>query len=123
MKQVCDAVGADWNLALKGFAADQRIGDSHLNVPGPDGKLGFGGSCFPKDINAFINMANELGVNVPAIEGVWQTNLNVRPEQDWNKLEGRAVVKKSKTEEWFDQDPGSTDARLSHIIGDQYDNE
>jgi nucleotide sugar dehydrogenase len=115
MKQLCDAVGADWNTALKGFAADQRIGDSHLNVPGPDGKLGFGGSCFPKDINAFISMADELGVKVPTIEGAWQTNLNVRPEQDWNKLEGRAVVKKSTTEEWLDQDPTSTDAKLQHI--------
>ena len=123
MKLMCDAVGADWSSALKGFAADQRIGDSHLNVPGPDGKLGFGGSCFPKDINAFMSMAEELGVEVPTINGAWQTNLNVRPEQDWNRLEGRAVVKKTKTEEWFDQDPGSTDTRLSHIIGDQYDNE
>jgi len=116
MKMVCDAVGADWKLALKGFAADQRIGDSHLNVPGPDGKLGFGGSCFPKDINAFISMADELGIKVPTIEGAWETNLNVRPEQDWNKLEGRAVVKKTKTEEWLDQDPNSTDAKLQHII-------
>ena len=123
MKLMCDAVGADWSSALKGFAADQRIGDSHLNVPGPDGKLGFGGSCFPKDINAFMSMAEELGIKIPTINGAWQTNLNVRPEQDWNKLEGRAVVKKSKTEEWFDRDPGSTDTRLSHIIGDQYDNE
>jgi len=116
MKQLSDAVGANWSMALKGFAADQRIGDSHLNVPGPDGKLGFGGSCFPKDINAFISMAEELGVPVPTIKGAWKTNLNVRPERDWEKLEGRAVVKKTKTEEWFDQDPGSTDAKLQHII-------
>tara|TARA_Y100000310_G_scaffold265330_1_gene276313 strand:- start:285 stop:1121 length:837 start_codon:yes stop_codon:yes gene_type:complete len=93
MKQICDVVGADWNQALKGFAADQRIGDSHLSVPGPDGKLGFGGSCFPKDINAFISMADELGIDVPTIKGAWKTNLNVRPEKDWEKLEGRAVVK------------------------------
>ncbi len=93
MKLICDVVGADWNQALKGFAADQRIGDSHLNVPGPDGKLGFGGSCFPKDINAFISMADELGIDVPTIKGAWKTNLNVRPEKDWEKLEGRAVVK------------------------------
>jgi len=93
-KGVCDNVGADWNTALKGFAADQRIGDSHLNVPGPDGKNGFGGACFPKDINAFMSMANDLEVDIPTIKGVWQTNLNVRPECDWKKLEGRAVVKK-----------------------------
>jgi len=92
MKLMCDAVGANWKEALKGFAADQRIGDSHLNVPGPDGKLGFGGSCFPKDINAFISMADELGIDVPTIKGAWKTNLNVRPEKDWENLKGRAII-------------------------------
>tara|TARA_R110002051_G_C8751729_1_gene500299 strand:+ start:2513 stop:3349 length:837 start_codon:yes stop_codon:yes gene_type:complete len=94
MKLMCNAIGADWEQALKGFAADQRIGDSHLHVPGPDGKMGFGGSCFPKDINAFISMAEGLGVDIPTIKGAWETNLNVRSERDWEKLEGRAVVKK-----------------------------
>ena len=93
MKMMCDAVGGNWEQALKGFASDQRIGDSHLHVPGPDGKMGFGGSCFPKDINAFISYANQLGVKVPTIEGAWETNLNVRPERDWEKLEGRAIIK------------------------------
>lgn len=92
MKLLCNAIGADWKQSLAGFTADQRIGDSHLNVPGPDGKLGFGGSCFPKDINAFISMANELGVDIPTIKGAWKTNLNVRPEEDWKLLKGRAVV-------------------------------
>ena len=93
-KQVCDKVGADWNVALKGFAADGRIGDSHLNVPGPDGKMGFGGSCFPKDINAFISLAESYDVYVPTIKGAWFTNLAVRPEKDWEELKGRAVVEK-----------------------------
>ena len=92
MKLMCDATGADWKQALKGFAADQRIGDSHLNVPGPDGKLGFGGSCFPKDINAFMSYADQLGIDIPTIKGAWKTNLNVRPERDWEKIHGRAVV-------------------------------
>tara|TARA_R110001599_G_scaffold132623_5_gene309596 strand:- start:99 stop:935 length:837 start_codon:yes stop_codon:yes gene_type:complete len=91
-KQVCDKVGGDWSIALKGFAADQRIGDSHLSVPGPDGKMGFGGSCFPKDINAFISLADSFGVDVHTIKGAWATNLEVRPEKDWEKLKGRAVV-------------------------------
>jgi len=95
-KQVCDKVGADWKTALSGFAADQRIGDSHLNVPGPDGKLGFGGSCFPKDINAFISLAEHYDVDVHTIKGAWATNLEVRPEKDWEKLKGRAVVEKIK---------------------------
>jgi|TARA_R110002073_G_scaffold138235_3_gene287741 UDPglucose 6-dehydrogenase len=97
-KQVCDEVGADWNIAVKGFAADQRIGDSHLNVPGPDGKMGFGGSCFPKDINAFITLAEEYNVDVHTIKGAWATNLEVRSEKDWEKLKGRAVVDKKETQ-------------------------
>ena len=91
-KQVCDKVGANWDVALKGFAADGRIGDSHLNVPGPDGKFGFGGSCFPKDINAFIALAEDLDIDMHTIKGAWATNLDVRPEKDWEKMKGRAVV-------------------------------
>ena len=92
MKMICDAIGGDWEKALEGFVADGRIGDSHLNVPGPDGKMGFGGSCFPKDINAFMSFAKDIGVKTNTINGAWETNLNVRPEQDWTELKGRAVI-------------------------------
>ncbi len=68
------------------------MGDSHLNVPGPDGKLGFGGSCFPKDISAFMSFAKSVGVSVNTVKGAWKTNLEVRPEKDWENLKGRAVV-------------------------------
>ena len=84
-------IGIDWETALYGFAADQRIGDSHLHVPGPDGKLGFGGTCFPKDINALIAFAKENGNRMNTLEAAWKTNLEVRPEEDWKDLKGRAV--------------------------------
>lgn len=84
-------IGVEWDDALYGFASDGRVGDSHLHVPGPDGKVGFGGTCFPKDINALISMADEVGVNMNVLEAAWKTNLEVRPEQDWNKNKGRAV--------------------------------
>ena len=84
-------IGIDWKTALHGFAADQRIGDSHLHVPGPDGKLGFGGTCFPKDLNAFISLAKKYNVNMNTLEAAWKTNLEVRPEEDWKDLKGRAV--------------------------------
>jgi len=71
---------------------DGRIGHSHLSVPGPDGKLGFGGSCFPKDIQAIINFAKNLNLNLNTLEGAWKTNLSVRPEKDWEKLKGRSVI-------------------------------
>ena len=85
-------LGVDWDTALYGFVSDQRIGDSHLNVPGPDGKLGFGGTCFPKDINAFISFAKKNNINMNVLEAAWKTNLEVRPERDWENLKGRAVT-------------------------------
>ena len=84
--------GVEWDDAIEGFVRDGRIGHSHLNVPGHDGKFGFGGSCFPKDIQAIINFGDSLGVDMKVLKGAWETNLKVRPEQDWNKLKGRAVI-------------------------------
>jgi len=84
-------VGVDWDTALYGFTSDQRIGDSHLHVPGPDGKFGFGGTCFPKDINAFIKFAKNNDINMNILEAAWKTNLEVRSEEDWKDLKGRAV--------------------------------
>jgi UDPglucose 6-dehydrogenase len=92
-KRLADALDADWDKALYGFAADHRIGDSHLHVPGPDGKMGYGGTCFPKDVNALVTLGRELGVPLNAIEGGWKTNLEVRPEKDWEADKGRAVSK------------------------------
>ncbi len=96
MKLVSDKCGADWDLAVEGFIRDGRIGHSHLNVPGHDGKFGFGGSCFPKDIQAMIDFGNSLGLSMDTLTGAWETNLKVRPEKDWEKLKGRAVVNDSE---------------------------
>ena len=97
MKIVAHECGADWEKAVEGFQRDGRIGHSHLSVPGPDGRRGFGESCFPKDIQAMINFCQFLGVPSNVLRAAWETNLIVRPERDWEKLKGRAVVdKKSK---------------------------
>jgi len=90
-KRLCDALGADWDNALYGFSSDCRIGDSHLHVPGPDGKLGYGGTCFPKDVNALITLGKQLGTPMNTLDAGWKTNLEVRPEMDWNQSKGRAV--------------------------------
>ena len=92
MYQISEKSGVDWETALDGFVRDGRIGHSHLNIPGPDGKLGFGGSCFPKDVQAIVNYGKSLNLNMNTLEGVWNTNLEVRPERDWENLKGRAVV-------------------------------
>ena len=96
MKLVSDQCGADWDEAVEGFIRDGRIGHSHLNVPGHDGRFGFGGSCFPKDIQAMINFGQSLGLKMNTLTGAWETNLEVRPEKDWEKLKGRAVVSDSE---------------------------
>jgi UDPglucose 6-dehydrogenase len=92
MHQIADKCGVDWNMAVEGFIRDGRVGHSHLSVPGPDGKMGFGGSCFPKDMRAMINFAESLGVQPSVLYGTWNKNLDVRPEKDWKELKGRAVV-------------------------------
>ncbi len=91
MKLISDKVNADWDTVVDGFLRDGRVGHSHCQVPGPDGKKGYGGSCFPKDVQALIHFSKEIGVNLNVVEGSWQTNLEVRPERDWEKLKGRAV--------------------------------
>ena len=92
MYQVAEKSGVDWEMALDGFVRDGRVGHSHMNIPGPDGKFGFGGSCFPKDVQAIINYGESLDLNMNTLKGVWNTNLEVRPDKDWENLKGRAVV-------------------------------
>ena len=91
MYQIAEKCKVNWEQAVDGFVADGRIGHSHLNVPGHDGKFGFGGSCFPKDVQALRNFAEDIGVNPSVLAAVWRKNLEVRPEQDWKELKGRAV--------------------------------
>ena len=96
-KLLCDKIGANWEDALKGFVSDGRIGDSHLNVPGHDGKLGYGGTCFPKDVNALLSFSKKHDIELNTIKGGWKTNLKVRVEKDWEENEGRSVsFKKTK---------------------------
>ena len=92
MKQLCDSLGADYDKVTEYSLFDDRIGDSHLSVPGPDGRWGFGGSCFPKDINALMHKMKEQGLQSTVLKAAWDKNLEVRPEKDWEKLKGRAVT-------------------------------
>ena len=56
VKEYCEKMGADWAKVHTGCLLSGYINDTHTYVPGPDGKLGYGGKCFPKDVNAFAKM-------------------------------------------------------------------
>ena len=92
MRLIADKCNVDWDMAVEGFLRDGRIGHSHIRVPGPDGKFGFGGSCIPKDTLAMIRFGESLGLDMDVLNGIWENNLKVRPEKDWEHLRGRAIV-------------------------------
>lgn len=94
IKNICDQVDVDYDKVVEYARHDDRLGETHWSVPGPDGKLGFGGSCFPKDINALIHFSKEIGIEPTVLSAVWEQNLALRPERDWEALVGRAVTKK-----------------------------
>jgi UDPglucose 6-dehydrogenase len=73
----------DWDTLLLGVLADPRIGKSHTDVPGPDGEYGFGGTCFPKDINALIETMVENGIAPLLLNAVWEQNKIIRKNWDW----------------------------------------
>ena len=88
LKQAADVFGVDWGDAMNGFMSDGRVGNSHVDVPGHDGSLGFGGKCFPKDLNAFIECFKKAGIDPKLMIAAWEKNLEVRKDHDWKKIDG-----------------------------------
>lgn len=99
LSQICNKLDSegcniDYDKVIEYATLDERLGKSHWQVPGHDGRAGFGGSCFCKDINALMHVAQKLGIHPTIMHAAWNKNLEVRPERDWELLVGRAVVKK-----------------------------
>jgi UDPglucose 6-dehydrogenase len=66
---ICEASGADVEKVADGIGADKRIGRSFLNAG-----LGYGGSCFPKDVAAFIAISEQLGLPFLLLKEVQRVN-------------------------------------------------
>lgn len=101
MAQICEALdksglNVDYDKVVEYSKYDRRLGDSHWAVPGPDGSRGFGGHCFPKDLNALTHVAKELGVKPTVLSAAWEKNLEIREDRDWERMVGRAVSKKEQ---------------------------
>jgi UDPglucose 6-dehydrogenase len=90
---LCDAVGADVRQVRMGIGTDARIGPSFL-FPG----LGYGGSCFPKDVKALVRKGEELGVTMHVARAVDESNerqkavLLPRIEKHLGGLAGKVVA-------------------------------
>jgi len=83
------ATGASssWEDFTDILKSDSRMGSSHLSVPGPDGRLGFGGACFPKDLSALIKFAEDIGSQPELLRSVKKINNTIR--SDYRDLDQR----------------------------------
>ena len=92
MYQICEGLNIDYDKVTEYAKYDERLGKSHLNVPGPDGDFGYGGHCFPKDVKALIQTALEIGLLPKMLIATDEKNNQVRKNRDWEKQKGRAII-------------------------------
>lgn len=93
----CQSQNIDYSNVRELFVKDARIGASHSRVPGPDGRFGFGGTCFPKDLSSLCYEMKRAGVEGVIVNAVKFRNETIdRPEHDWELDKGRAVVETEK---------------------------
>jgi len=86
---ICDKVGADVEEVSDGMGLDKRIGQSFLNAG-----IGYGGSCFPKDLDAFITISERIGYNFGLLKSV----------KEINEEQKKIVIKKIKDTLWIIKD-------------------
>jgi len=80
-----EKMNLDYTRVLEGVLSDPRIGRSHTKVPGPDGDYGFGGTCFPKDVNAMIRTLEDNKISSAMLRSLWKDNMMYRNNWDWAK--------------------------------------
>lgn len=91
--EFCNLKRIDYENVRKWGAIDSRIQTSHTNVPGPDGKFGFGGTCFPKDTASLSHEMKNIGMKSFVLDAaIERNNSKDRPQHDWNENKGRAVI-------------------------------
>ena len=76
-----------WQDFINALSKDKRMGSSHMSVPGPDGRFGFGGPCFPKDVSALVEYSKEIGYELSLLKKANAINNSIRAE--YNELSDR----------------------------------
>ena len=85
-KVLCDKINVDYGRIAEIAVLDKRLGPTHWRVPGPDGKLGFGGSCFPKDSAAMLHFADEIGSSLWLLTEATYINDDLRNNEMYERL-------------------------------------
>jgi nucleotide sugar dehydrogenase len=78
IQQVASAANINYDKIARMLKFDERIGKSHLQVPGPDETFGFGGACFPKDTQALMKYAESLNIPMNVLEAAVKKNTFLR---------------------------------------------
>ena len=92
IEDFCSKSNIDYKMVSSLACQDSRIGESHTQVPGPDGQRGYGGTCFPKDMNSLLNQIEKISSS-HIIQAAVHRNQNVdRPQKDWEQNKGRSVL-------------------------------
>ncbi len=86
--EISEKMGISFDDVKNGMLGDQRIANSHMQVPGFDGYKGFGGKCFPKDLKSFVTWAKGNGYDVTMLEATDEVNERVREVKDWLEITG-----------------------------------
>jgi UDPglucose 6-dehydrogenase len=110
--RICEASGADVEKVADGIGMDKRIGRNFLNAG-----IGYGGSCFPKDIAAFIAISEDLGVPFTLLKEVEKINFSQRERFIAKIREALWVLKDKKITVWgLTFKPDTDDVRSSVAI-------
>ena len=89
----CESQGVAWNNVTEILAQDNRLGDTHYNVPGENGDVGYAGACFPKDIAAILKVADDNGVDMSLLKSQIEINDAMREVQRVQREEEAARIK------------------------------
>ncbi len=84
IREIFDASGSSesWNEFIDIVNFDERIGSSHMMVPGHDGKKGFGGACFTKDTAALLNYSKKISKEFTLLKNAIEINNKIRSEYE-----------------------------------------
>lgn len=80
IRKIFDKMNSDetWESFISILKLDERLGETHMSVPGPDKKFGFGGACLPKDISALYNYSTEIDEEFKLLKKIIDLNKEIR---------------------------------------------